>query len=122
MYKRKNATAKRCVMLYSFRVSKMTITLDDLFILNLLSLGLLLESHKPKREYDKYVLTWHISNPKVSKLYRSVVLPKAFYGCESWSNLSDSSIIQLERACRSCIKHIRDFCIRTHTDIALGLL
>ena len=56
------------------------------------------------------------------KLYRSVVLPKALYGCESWSNLSDSSIIQLERAHRFCIKYMQGFGIRTRTDIALGLL
>ena len=57
-----------------------------------------------------------------TKLYRSVVLPKAFYGCESFSNLSDSIIIQLERAHRFCIKYMQGFGIRTRTDIALGLL
>ena len=56
------------------------------------------------------------------KLYRSVVLPKALYGCESWSNLSDSSTTQLERAHRFCIKFMQGFGIRTRTDIAIGLL
>ena len=56
------------------------------------------------------------------KLYRSVVLSKAHYGCESWSNLSDSSTTQLERAHRFCIKFIQGFGIRTRTDIAIGLL
>ena len=56
------------------------------------------------------------------KLYKSVVLPKALYGCESWSNLSENGITQLERAHRFCIKYMQGFGIRTRTDIALGLL
>ena len=52
------------------------------------------------------------------KLYRSVVLPKALYGCESWSNLSDSTTTQLERAHRFCIKFMQGFGLRTRTDIS----
>ena len=56
------------------------------------------------------------------KIYNSVVLPKALYGCESWSQLSVSNILHLERAQRFCIKYIQGFGIRTRTDVALGLL
>ena len=56
------------------------------------------------------------------KIYNSVVLPKALYGCESWSQLSVSNIIHLERAHRFCIKYMQGFGIRTRTDVALGLL
>ena len=43
------------------------------------------------------------------KIYNSVVLPKALYGCESWSQLSVSNIIHLERAHRFCIKYTAKF-------------
>ncbi|MES9994111.1 MAG: reverse transcriptase family protein [Candidatus Thiodiazotropha sp.] len=62
-------------------------------------------------------------NPVTCKnLYYSVVLPKALYGCECWSNLSSGNILILERAHRFCVKYMQGFNIRTRTDIALGLL
>ena len=46
-------------------------------------------------------------NPLTSKrIYNSVVLPKALYGCELWSNLHPNHIMSLERAHRFCIKFI----------------
>ena len=57
-----------------------------------------------------------------NKIYRSVVLPKALYGCENWANLSDSERVTLERAHRFCVKHMQSLNIRTRTDVALSLL
>ena len=56
------------------------------------------------------------------KIYNSVVLPKALYGCESWCPLTASNLLTLERAHRFCVKHMQSLGIRTRTDIALGLL
>ena len=43
-------------------------------------------------------------NPLTSKrIYNSIVLPKALYGCELWSSLNKKQIMSLERAHRFCI-------------------
>ena len=46
-------------------------------------------------------------NPLTCKtIYKAVVLPKALYGCESWSSLTPSQLLLLERAHRFCVKYI----------------
>ena len=56
------------------------------------------------------------------KIYNSVVLPKALYGCENWFDLTESEILSLERAHRFCVKHMQSLSKRTRTDAALSLL
>ena len=56
------------------------------------------------------------------KIYNSVVLPKALYGCENWSGLTSVELLTLERAHRFCIKRMQSLSMYTRTDIALGLL
>ena len=59
-------------------------------------------------------------NPLTCKtIYKAVVLPKALYGCESWSSLTPSQLLMLERV---CVKYIQGLNTRTRTDIALRLL
>ena len=55
-------------------------------------------------------------------MYKSIVLPKALFGCEFWSTMSASDILQLERAHRFCVKFIKNLPIYTRTDIALSAL
>ena len=55
-------------------------------------------------------------------IYKSIVLPKALYGCENWDNLSDTDLLTLERAHRFCVKHMQSLSTRTRTDTALSLL
>ena len=55
-------------------------------------------------------------------IYKSIVLPKALYGCENWDNLSDTDLHTLERAHRFCVKHMQSLSTRTRTDTALSLL
>lgn len=62
-------------------------------------------------------------NPLTSKhIYRSIVLPKALYGCELWNNLSHKHLNMLERAHRFCVKYMQSLPKRTNTDLALSLL
>ena len=56
------------------------------------------------------------------KLYTSVVLPRALYGCELWSNVSRTSMLKLEVAHRFCLKFAQGLPKLTRTDIALGIL
>ena len=61
-------------------------------------------------------------NPLTSRrIYNSVVLPKALYGCELWSNMQSSHIVSLERAHRFCIKFMQFLPKFTSTDVALAL-
>lgn len=62
-------------------------------------------------------------NPITSmRIYNSVVLPKALYGCELWSRLLPNEILSLERAHRFCIKFMQCLPRSTSTDVALALL
>ena len=62
-------------------------------------------------------------NPTTSRqIYNSVVLPKALYGSELWSNLLPNDILSLERAHRFCIKFMQCLPRGTSTDVALTLL
>ena len=58
------------------------------------------------------------------KIYRCIVLPKALYGCENWSQLTETDILTMERVHRYCIKYLQGLRIRTRTrtDIALSLI
>ena len=55
-------------------------------------------------------------------LYKTIVLPKALYGCELWSSLTSEHILMLEIAHRFCIKYIQNISNRSRTDVALNLL
>ena len=62
-------------------------------------------------------------HPLSSKiLYKSIVLPKALFGCEFWNNLSSSDVLCLERAHRFCIKFMQFLPFNTRTDIALSMV
>ena len=59
-------------------------------------------------------------NPMTSiTIYKSVVLPKALYGCEFWNTMTISDITKLERAHRFCIKYIQNLPPYSRTAIAL---
>ncbi|XP_052777961.1 uncharacterized protein LOC128215299 [Mya arenaria] len=58
----------------------------------------------------------------IKRLYESVVLPKALYGCEVWNRLTSSQILQLERAHRTCVKNIQSMPRHTRSDITLSCL
>jgi hypothetical protein len=60
-------------------------------------------------------------NPITSRtIYRSVVLPKALYGCELWNVYSASDIRTLELSHRFCVKFMQTFKRHTSTDFALS--
>ena len=44
----------------------------------------------------------------LKRIYESVVLPRALYGSELWSNLSQNDIMLLERSHRLCIKTMQN--------------
>ena len=59
-------------------------------------------------------------NPLTSvTIYKSVVLPRALYGCELWNSLTLSDLNMLERGHRFCIKYLQNIPVYTKTDIAL---
>ena len=62
-------------------------------------------------------------NPITSKrIYKSVVLPKALYGCELWYSLQPKHVDMLEKSHRFCVKFMLSLPRRTSTDVALSLL
>jgi len=71
-------------------------------------------------EFDIYRETIHPLTCK--RLYESLVLPAALYGCEVWNNLTANQILKLERAHRQCIKHMQSLPLQTRTDVALSAL
>ena len=53
-------------------------------------------------------------NPLTSvTIYKSVVLPKALYGCELWKSLTLSDLNMLERGHRFCIKYLQNIPVYT---------
>jgi hypothetical protein len=56
------------------------------------------------------------------KIYVSIILPKALYGCELWNNITASQTVSLERAHRHCIKHMKAMPQCTRSDIALSYI
>ena len=62
-------------------------------------------------------------NPLTAKyLYKSIIFPKALYGCELWNNLSPKQLSMLELAHRFCAKYIQSLPKRTNTDFVMTLL
>ena len=62
-------------------------------------------------------------NPITSKrLYKSVVIPKALYGCELWNSLLPKHIEILEKAHRFCVRFMQSLPRRASTDVAFSLL
>ena len=55
-------------------------------------------------------------------LYETIVLPKALYGCELWSDLSKDEILSLEIAHRFCLKLIQGLPKSSRSDIVLTTL
>ena len=55
-------------------------------------------------------------------VYKSIVLPKALYGCELWDALSDDQTLLIERSHRYCIKQMQAISKYTNSDIALSLI
>lgn len=53
-------------------------------------------------------------------LYEAIVLPKALYGCEMWSELTSDEIQTLEIAHRFCLKVIQSLPKSSRTDIVLS--
>ena len=56
------------------------------------------------------------------KIYQTVVLPRALYGCEFWHDLSESQRLHLERSHRLCVKTMQGIDQRTRSCVALNLL
>ena len=62
-------------------------------------------------------------NPISSKvIYRSIVIPKAMYGCELWTSLTSTDILRLERSHRFSVKQMKSLPIGTSTELALCTL
>ena len=62
-------------------------------------------------------------NPITSKhIYKSVVLPKALYGCELWYAIQPKHVELLEKSHRFCVKFMQSLPRRTSTGVALSLL
>lgn len=58
----------------------------------------------------------------LKRIYDTVILPKALYGCEFWSNLSQTDALLLERSHRLCLKTLQDIGRQTRTCVAQGLI
>ena len=62
-------------------------------------------------------------NPLTScKLYKTIVLPRALYGCELWYELTSECINQLERFQRLCCKICQNLAVRVRSDMVTTLL
>jgi len=62
-------------------------------------------------------------NPLTSKtIYKSVVIPKALYGCELWSNLTVKDIEKLERSHRFCLKYMQQLSQHTNNRYTLSVI
>ena len=65
----------------------------------------------------------HGLNPTTSKrLYKSIVLPKALYGCELWDDLLPKHLAELEKSHCFCIKLMQSLPRSTSTDVASLLI
>ena len=62
-------------------------------------------------------------NPLASyKLYSSICLSSALYGCELWTNLSNTELDVLERAHRLCLKKMQGLPKHTRSDMVTVLI
>jgi len=48
-------------------------------------------------------------------IYKSVVIPKALFGCETWNHCASSDMKHIETAHRFCVKHMQRFSKYTNT-------
>ena len=55
----------------------------------------------------------------LSKIYKSIVLPRALYGCELWNYLTSSNLVKIERAHRFCVKYIQKLSVYVNNDMSL---
>ncbi|MES9882637.1 MAG: reverse transcriptase family protein [Sedimenticola sp.] len=56
------------------------------------------------------------------KLYQTIVLPRALFGCDLWNGISATNKRKLETVHHFCIKVIQSFPKQTRSDCALGML
>ena len=62
-------------------------------------------------------------NPITSKkIYSSICLPRALFGCELWGILSKTEYQILEKTHRFCIKYLQGLPRRTRTDVCTAML
>jgi hypothetical protein len=62
-------------------------------------------------------------NPLTScKLYKTIVLPRALYGCELWYELTSECINQLEKFQRLCCKICQNLAVRVRSDMVTTML
>ena len=55
-------------------------------------------------------------------VYKTIVLPKALYGCELWNSLFPKHLNMLEGAHRFCVKYMQSLPKSTNTDLVMALL
>ena len=55
------------------------------------------------------------------KIYKSLVLPRALYGSELWSDIGKTLVTQIEKAHRFCLKYIQNLPSYTRTNVCLSL-
>ena len=58
----------------------------------------------------------------IGKLYKTIVLPRALYGCELWNGLTVDSKVRLERMHRFCMKIAQGLNDRVRTDMVMALI
>ncbi|MCG7874961.1 MAG: reverse transcriptase family protein, partial [Candidatus Thiodiazotropha endolucinida] len=58
----------------------------------------------------------------LKRIYETIVLPKALYGCEFWSNMSLTDSLLLERSHRLCLKTLQGIDRTTRTCVALSMI
>ena len=56
------------------------------------------------------------------KLYKAIVLPSALFGCELWTNVSDTEYKMLEKMQRFCAKYIQNLGRSTRSDMCVPML
>ena len=71
---------------------------------------------------SKGVAPERLSQPTLSTIFNSSVIPKALYGCELWNNNSQSDLVQLSIAHNFCLKHMQGYDINISTDYCLSTI
>ena len=57
-----------------------------------------------------------------AELWRRLCIPSMLFGCEVWGNLNNVEYELFEKAQRKVAKHLLGITVRTHNEVALGLL